>query len=226
MQKAIAYYRGNGKDATAAYYDSPESFEGERLLMLAEPVEAGGILVTALTRPLQLAVAGVTAPIPELPFITAPFITAPFITTEGLWSDGQSLTNPVSGQREPARILSVLHDGLAFTSAHFVLRENVEDATKNYVNKAIALYHSEGPDAVISRYNSRDSMEGQFYLFLIGEDDNYPAHPIFPHLIGTGIKEVEGSDGQELGKAIAEATEEGIRVDYIWLHPAHDPFPL
>lgn len=34
------------------------------------------------------------------------------------------------------------------------------------------------------------------------------ARPIFPHLIGTDIKDVVGSDGQELGKEIAQATEE------------------
>ena len=209
VEKAIAYYEANGLEATVAYYNSPESFEGERLLMMAEPVEAGGTLVTVLTWPLQLAVVGATAPITELPFITE----------EGLWSDGQSLTNPVTGQREPARVFSILHDGLVFTSAHFVLRENVEDATKSYVNKAIDLYDSEGLDAVISRYNSRDSMEGQFYLFLVGADDNYLAHPIFPHLIGTDLKNVEGSDGQELGKEIAQATGEGIWVEYRWPNP-------
>ena len=205
---AIEYYEANGREATAAHYNSPESFEGERLLMLAEPVEAGGILATVLTWPLQLAVVGATVPIPELR-----------TTEEILWFDGQHLTNPVSGQREPARILSVRHDGLVFISAHFVLRENVEDATKNYVNKAIALYDSQGRDAVIARYNSRDSLDGQFYLFLIGADDNYLAHPIFPHLIGTDIKDVEGSDGQELGKEIAEATEAGIWVEYLWPNP-------
>ena len=209
VEKAIAYYEANGLEATVAHYNSPESFEGERLLMMAEPVEAGGTLVTVLTWPLQLAVVGATAPITELPFITE----------EGLWSDGQSLTNPVTGQREPARVFSILHDGLVFTSAHFVLRENVEDATKSYVNKAIDLYDSEGLDAVISRYNSRDSMEGQFYLFLVGADDNYLAHPIFPHLIGTDLKNVEGSDGQELGKEIAQATGEGIWVEYRWPNP-------
>ena len=74
-------------------------------------------------------------------------------------------------------------------------------------------------DAAITHYNSQDSLDGQFYLFLIGEDDIYLAHPIFPHLIGSDIKDVVGSDGQELGIEIAQATEEGGWVEYLWPHP-------
>ena len=87
------------------------------------------------------------------------------------------------------------------------------------MSKAVAKYDNDGLDAVITHYNSQDSLEGQFYLFLIGADDIYLAHPIFPHLIGTDIKEVVGSDGQELGKEIALATEDGVWVEYLWPHP-------
>ncbi len=87
------------------------------------------------------------------------------------------------------------------------------------MDKAIAKYEEDGLDATIAYYNSQDSLNGQFYLFLIGDDDNYLAHPIFPHLIGTDIKDVVGSDGQELGSEIAEATEDGIWVEYLWPHP-------
>ena len=64
-------------------------------------------------------------------------------------------------------------------------------------------------------------MEGRFYPFLIGADDNYLAHPIFPRLIDTDVKDVVGSDGQELGKEIAKATTEGIWVEYLWPHPVN-----
>ena len=87
------------------------------------------------------------------------------------------------------------------------------------MSRAIALYESEGLEATVAHYNSPDSLEGSFYLFLIGADDNYLAHPIFAHLIGTDIKGVIGSDGQELGKEIAGATEEGIWVEYLWPNP-------
>ena len=47
----------------------------------------------------------------------------------------------------------------------------------DYVSRAIALYESEGLDATVAHYNSPSSLEGNFYLFLIGADDNYLAHP-------------------------------------------------
>ena len=50
---------------------------------------------------------------------------------------------------------------------------------------------------------------GSFICSLLTRNDIYLAHPIFPHLKGTDIKDVVGSDGQELGKEIAEATEAG-----------------
>ena len=87
------------------------------------------------------------------------------------------------------------------------------------MEKAIAKYSEEGLEATVAYYNSQASLDGQFYLFLIGSDDNYLAHPIFPHLIGTDIKAVVGSDGQELGREIALATEGGIWVEYLWPHP-------
>lgn len=54
---------------------------------------------------------------------------------------------------------------------------------------------------------------------MIDENDIYLAHPIFPHLKGTDIKAVVGSDGYELGKEIAKATETGHWVEYLWPHP-------
>ena len=141
-----------------------------------------------------------------------------FATAEGSWDDIRGL-NPVTKQEEPRRLFVVLHDGLVFASSHSALAEDVADSTREYVEKAIDKYEQDGLDAAIAYYNSQESLDGQFYLFLIGEDDLYLAHPIFPHLIGTDIKDVVGSDGQELGKEIAQATEEGAWVEYLWPHP-------
>ena len=142
-----------------------------------------------LTSPLRPAAVGITVP-----------ATA---TEEGIWIERQG-SNPVTNQREPRRTFFILRDGLIFAASHSALRENIAQATKNYVAKATELYDSEGLDATIAYYDSRESVDGQFYLFFIGADDIYLAHPIFPHLKGTDIKDVVGSDGQELGKEIAQ----------------------
>ena len=91
--------------------------------------------------------------------------------------------------------------------------------TVAYVEQAIARYERDGLDAMKNYYNSVASFEGQFYMFIMDANDLYIVHPLLPHLIGTDIKDVVGSDGQELGKEIAAATEEGHWVDYLWPHP-------
>ena len=127
-------------------------------------------------------------------------------------------------QKEPARFFIVNHDGLVFMSAHYIVQENVEDTTKEYVARATEYYDDNGLDSTVAYYNSRDSMDGQFYLFMMDENDIYLVHPFIPDLIGTDIKDVvgkdiDGNDGYELGKAIAQATEEGIWVEYLWPDP-------
>ncbi len=207
---AIAHYEQHGLEATVAYYNSGRSIEGERSLML---LQAGD--QTVLATPLYPPLRGTnTFSSPRTP-LGSLFAQA---TAEGYWFESFS-ANPATGQEEPSLFLAVLHDGLIFISVHSIAIENVAAATQDYVNRAIAMYDREGLDATIAYYDSQESVDGQFYLFLIGADDLYLAHPIFPHLKGTDIKDVVGSDGQELGKEIAQATEAGHWVDYLWPNP-------
>ena len=140
-------------------------------------------------------------------------------TAAGEWFESFAV-NPVTQQQEPALFLVILHDNLIFGSTHSIVREDLAGFTRGYVQKAIEMYDREGREATVAYYDSRESVDGQFYLFLIDENDLYLAHPIFPHLKDTDIKEVVGSDDQELGKEIAAATEEGGWVDYLWPNPA------
>ena len=199
VMRAIERYEREGREATVAYYNSRESVEGQRFMSI---IDADTNVL--LTSPLRPAAVGVVVPASA--------------TEEGIWIERQG-SNPVTNQREPRRTFFILRDGLIFAASHSALRENIAQATKNYVAKATELYDSEGLDATIAYYDSRESVDGQFYLFLIGADDIYLAHPIFPHLKGTDIKDVVGSDGQELGREIAQATEEGIWVEYLWPNP-------
>ena len=211
VQKAIDFYEQNGLAATRERYMTDESIEDDRTLILID-TDKNVLLVYKAVSTIVGQYVG-----PGSRF-TAFQRLVNDATEEGHWSNTQGI-NRTTKQEEPRRVLSILHGGLVFATSHSVLRENVEDSTKEYVQKAIDLYKSDGPDATIAYYNSQESLDGQFYLFLIGDDDNYLAHPIFPHLIGSDIKDVVGSDGQELGKEIAQATEEGIWVEYLWPHP-------
>ena len=194
VEKALAFYDANGRDATIEYYKSEDSIEEGRYLYI---LSDEGVL---LAMPFYHHFLGSTHE-------SAAFLLG-IAAEDGAWYDGQGIyvvetDTGATARQGPMRHYLVLRDGLIFVSGHSTLEENVADATVDYVNRAIALYESEGLEATVAHYNSPDSLEGYFYLFLIGADDNYLAHPIFPHLIGTDIKDVIGSDGQELGKEIA-----------------------
>ena len=208
---AIEYYEENGLDATVEHYKSEAGIKDGRPLTLLDAEESVVLVFRALPT-LEGQYVGPGSRFSNL----GRMITD--ATEDGVWSTDRGI-NPATKQEEPRRIFVILHDGLVFATSHSALTEDVAGSTKEYVNKAIAKYNDDGLDAVIAHYNSQDSLDGQFYLFLIGADDNYVAHPIFPHLIGTDIKDVVGSDGQELGKEIAQATEDGIWVEYLWPHP-------
>ena len=211
VTSAIEYYSQNGLDSTIRFYKSGEGLQNKRSLILVDKSE-GTLLIFRNIPALEGQYVGVGSSYSGLTQLVE------VATEEGRWITTRGI-NPVTKQEEPRRILVVLHDGLVFSASHSVLVADVGDSVKAYVNKATAKYDSDGLDAVITHYNDQDSLDGQFYLFLIGADDIYLAHPIFPHLIGTDIKDVVGSDGQELGKEIAGASEEGVWVEYLWPHP-------
>ena len=207
---AIARYESDGLDSTVAYYNSEESIQGERGLRIYDP-ESQTMLASGLF-PVERGESRLSfGPLADL----LKFFEG--ATEEAQWKDVVGHTR--NYQDVPERVVAVLHDGLVFSSSHITLQENVADATMDYVSRATARYDEEGLEATVAYYNSPESLEGNFYLFLIGADDIYIAHPIFPHLIGTDIKDVVGSDGQELGREIAQATEDGIWVEYLWPNP-------
>ena len=204
VEAAITRYERDGLEATVAYYNSPESIEGERSMMI---LQAGD--QTLLAAALFTQFVGKNAPIP---------IPQGSEAGQWLWTEMRNF-NPVTKQEEPSLVLAVIHDGLIFISSHSILRENLVNVTQDYVQKAIDRYERDGREATIEYYGSAESIDGQHYLFLVDENDLYLAHPIFPHLIGTDIKDVVGSDGQKLGEEIAEVTQEGQWIEYPWPDP-------
>ena len=210
VEAAIDRYERDGLEVLVAYYNSPENIEGERAMLILS--EGDLAVVSSPLFPQLIGSNAYTGP------DTDTGRDASQATPEGYWYKGSSF-NPVSGESEPALILAVLYDGLVFMSGHFIVRKDLEGFTMAYVQQAMAYYDENGLDATVAYYDSRESVEGQFYLFLIGADDIYLAHPIFPYLKDTDLKDVKDSTGYELGKEIAVATEAGHWVDYLWPHP-------
>ena len=223
VEAAIARYDRDGRQAAFAYYNSRDSLEGQRSLLVLDPATL--TVWVSLTPPFAIVIGAGFRDSNEYGELTATLRAWDEATAAGEgWLEYQAV-NPLTGQIEPTRSLGILHDGLIFASGHSILQQNISDTTKYYVNKARLHYEDNGLEATIAHYNSRDSLDGYLYLFLMDENDTYLAHPIREDLRGTDIKAVTGKDFEgnyyELGKDIAKATEEGIWVEYLWPNPVN-----
>ncbi len=58
------------------------------------------------------------------------------------------------------------------------------DYTKFLVRDAISRYESEGLDATVAYYNTKESIDGQWYVFIIDENQTIVAHAPNPDLVG------------------------------------------
>ena len=92
--------------------------------------------------------------------------------------------------------------------------------TQEFVQAALDRYDQDGREATVAHYNTQASIEGEWYVFIIDENDLYIAHPTAPELVGLDVKTRPGSDGPESGPGIAEATEAGHWVHYTVPNPA------
>ena len=90
------------------------------------------------------------------------------------------------------------------------------------VEKALRLYDAKGREATVAYYNSPQSVDGEWYVFIADENKDIIAHPN-PDNVGESLLGETGIDitGYQHGEVIASATEEGKWVDYIFLNPCH-----
>ncbi|RKU15984.1 hypothetical protein C6501_06005 [Candidatus Poribacteria bacterium] len=105
-------------------------------------------------------------------------------------------------------------------------KDNPEAYTVALVQAAIDLYKTGGVDAVAAYHNDPANIDGQWYVFITDKDDIFVAHAPRPDLIGTDLKDVkwiaedvERHDGSTLGAKIAQATEAGLWIEYLWPNP-------
>ena len=94
------------------------------------------------------------------------------------------------------------------------------DYTQHFVDSAIARYEAQGLDATLAHYNSPQSVDGQWYVFIIDENDLVIGHPD-PERLGLDLKGWVGTDanGYEFGPEMLAATEDGKWVSYVYRNP-------
>ena len=99
------------------------------------------------------------------------------------------------------------------------------DYTKFFVNNAISRYEAQGLYATLAYYNRPESIDGQWYVFIIDGDDRVVAHPD-PQRVGLDLKGWVGTDsnGYNYAPEMLSATEEGRWVTYVFANPESGEF--
>ena len=101
-------------------------------------------------------------------------------------------------------------------AANIPLKLDPVEYTKFFVQNAISRYDEDGLDDTIAYYNSLASVDGQWYVYIIDQNDLVIGHPN-PQLIGEDLKGPIGIDanGHEFGPDMLSATEDGKWVSYV-----------
>ncbi len=220
VEQALRRYNDEGREATVNYYNSPEGVDGEwyvfifdetdRLIAHADPNQLGrdlkgdlGVDVTGYRFGDVMLNAG----------------------EQGLWVD-YLFQNLVTGNQEFKHSWVVRHDGLLFGSGWYqVLPSSPAEATRAdptaytvaLVDQALQRYNEEGREATVNYYNSPESVDGEWYVFIFDETDRLIAHAD-PNQLGRDLKGDLGVDvtGYRFGDVMLSAGEQGLWVDYLF----------
>ena len=92
--------------------------------------------------------------------------------------------------------------------------------TKFFLQNAISRYETHGLESTLAHYNSPQSVDGQWYVFIIDENDLVIGHPD-PERLGLDVKGWVGTDanGYAFGPEMLSATGEGKWVSYVYRNP-------
>ena len=91
--------------------------------------------------------------------------------------------------------------------------------TQSFVEEAISFYEANGLDAAVARYTDPESVDGQWYVFILDEEGTTIAHPTRPDFIGTSPSVRKDINGKPYGLEIVAAPEEGAWVSYVFENP-------
>ncbi|MCY4450247.1 MAG: hypothetical protein OXE02_15535 [Chloroflexi bacterium] len=121
---------------------------------------------------------------------------------------------------EPGLTRAEVEEIVRATIAGLPSKSAPAEYTQHFVESAIARYTAQGLDATLAHYNSPRSVDGQWYVFIIDEDDLVIGHPD-PERLGLDVKGWVGTDanGYNFGPDMLAATEEGKWVSYVYRNP-------
>ena len=215
VRSAIRKYQEEGLDATVAHYNTMESIDGQWYMFIFDQDDimlAHAANPALVGRPASAAVGPHNYPASEAVVAVA--------DEDGAWFS-YSFVNPASGAAETKHSWMVEYDGLTFGSGWYERGQSKADApayTRDFVARAIDLYSAIGREGTVAYYNTKESVDGQWYVFIVDEDGYTIGHhnPMFR---GRDPSLRVDAAGYFYGDDLLGATESGRWVDYVLLNP-------
>ena len=217
VQQAIDRYETEGRDYAVAYQNSPESVDGPWYVSIAL---MDGLILSHPTRPELVGADG-----NDLVDLNGKRFGAEVLSTDenGRWVDHYFL-HPETGEPAQKHTWGVEHDGHLFLSGWYEPteappRSDLASYTQYFVQKAVERYDAEGLEATVEFYNSPESVDGQWYVFIVDGDGVFLAHASRPELLGVDGSDFVDVNGKPYAAEIEAADENGRWVDYYFAHP-------
>jgi hypothetical protein len=99
-------------------------------------------------------------------------------------------------------------------------KSDPEAYTKYVVENAMSRYQTNGLEVTVDYYNQPKNVDGQWYVFIIDEDDTVISH-YDPDRLGLDLNGWVGTDanGYNFGPGMLSADEDGKWVSYVYKNP-------
>ena len=215
VERAIHRYNTEGLQATLDYYNSPQSIDGQWYVFI---IDENQTIIAHAPNP-DLVGKHVSQALGPNSYPTGSAVAAS-ADEDGAWFD-YTYANPASGVVETKHSWVVIHDGITFGSGWYERGPGKSDAsayTKAFVQQATNLYVALGLEETVAYYNAKESVDGQWYVFIIDPDGYTIAHHN-PQFRGRDPSLRVDVTGYFYGDDLLAADENGRWVDYVFLNP-------
>ena len=218
VERAIHRYNTEGLQATLDYYNSPQSIDGQWYVFI---IDENQTIIAHAADP-DLVGKHISQALGPNSYPSGSAVAAS-ADEDGAWVD-YTWVNPESGDSQTKHSWVIRHNGLVFGSGWYERGPGKSDApayTKAFVQQATNLYVALGLEETVAYYNTVESVDGQWYVFIIDENQTIIAHAADPDLVGKHVSQALGPNSYPTGSAVAaSADEDGAWFDYTYANPA------
>ena len=218
VQQAMNLYVALGLEETVAYYNTEESVDGQWYVFI---IDDNQTIISHAANP-DLVGKDASRALGPNSYPTGSAVAAS-ADEDGAWFD-YTYTNPASGVVETKHSWVVIHDDITFGSGWYERGPGKSDApayTKAFVQQAMNLYVALGLEETVAYYNTEESVDGQWYVFIIDDNQTIISHAANPDLVGKDASRALGPNSYPTGSAVAaSADEDGAWFDYTYTNPA------